>query len=251
MGVTDILRGEDHVSNTALQAQMFEALGAGLPRLAHEALIVGGEGVLSKRLGSLGVEGLRETGIESQALRALLARIGTSQAVDPAAQDDDLAASFDLAQFGRAPARFDEAELRRVNAAVVHALPYDAVAERLPEGMDETAWLAIRANLAHVGEAAEWWSVVKGPIALPDLAADDRAYLKQAAACAGEVAWDEDPWHALTAALKQATGRKGRGLFLPLRLALTGREHGPEMAALLPLIGRDEAVRRLMAAGGG
>ena len=251
MGVTDIVRGEDHVSNTALQAQMFEALGAGLPRLAHEALIVGGEGVLSKRLGSLGVEGLRETGIEPQALRALLARIGTSQAVDPAAQDDDLAAGFDLAQFGRAPARFDEAELRRVNAAVVHALPYDAVAERLPEGMDETAWLAIRANLAHVGEAAAWWSVLKEPIALPDLPADDRAYLRQAAACASEVGWHDDPWHALTAALKQATGRKGRGLFLPLRLALTGREHGPEMAAMLPLIGRDEAVRRLMAAGGG
>jgi glutamyl-tRNA synthetase len=249
MGVTDVLRGEDHVSNTAAQVQMFEALGHEAPRFAHKALLVGAEGKLSKRLGSLGIAHFREAGIEPQALVALLARIGTSDPVDPALGLEALAASFDLSRFGRAPARFDEAELERVNAAVVHALSFDAVADRLPEGMDEAAWEAVRPNLAHVGEAADWWQVVTGPVAQPDFDAETRAFLAAAAETAETIGWDEDPWPALTGALKQATGRKGKALFLPLRQALTGMDHGPDMKALLPLIGREAAVARLRAAG--
>ncbi len=247
MGVTDVLRGEDHVSNTAAQLQMFDALGAPRPRFAHEALLVGSEGKLSKRLGSLGVAELREAGIEPEAVVALLARLGTSDPIDPALDADALAASFDLARFGRAPAKFDEAELHRINAAVVHGLPHARVAHLLPEGMGETAWQAIRPNLSHIGEAADWWQVVTGPIAPPELSAEDRAFVAQAARLV-EQDWGETPWAALTAALKTATGRKGKALFLPLRLALTGREHGPDMAALLPLIGQEAAVARLDAA---
>ncbi|MGE3692142.1 MAG: glutamate--tRNA ligase [Novosphingobium sp.] len=248
MGVTDVLRGEDHVSNTASQLQMFEALGAPPPRFAHEALLVGVEGKLSKRLGSLGMAALREAGIEPEAIVALLARLGTSDPVDPALDADALAASFDLAHFGRAPARFDEAELHRVNAALVHRLPYARVAHLLPAGMGEAGWEAIRPNLAHIGEAAEWWQVVTGDIAAPDLPDEDRAYLAEAAAAAGSLDWTADPWHALTSVLKEKTGRKGKALFQPLRLALTGREHGPDMASLLPLIGRETASRRLLSA---
>ena len=247
MGVTDVLRGEDHVSNTATQLQMFAALGAPAPRFAHEALLTGSEGKLSKRLGSLGVEDLREAGIEPEALVALLARLGTSDPVDPALDIEALAASFDLARFGRAPARFDEGELQRVNAAIVHRLPFARVAHLLPQGMGEAAWDAIRPNLAHIGEAGEWWSVVTGPIAAPAADADIRAYLDLAATHAAAIDWAGDPWSALTAALKEATGRKGKDLFLPLRRALTGMDHGPDMKALLPLIGADEAVRRLSA----
>ena len=181
MGVTDVLRGEDHVSNTATQVQMFHALGAEPPRFAHEALLVGTEGKLSKRLGSLGVAELREAGIEPEALVALLARLGTSDPVDPALDADALAASFDLSHFGRAPARFDEVELHRVNAAIVHRLPYDRVAHLLPAGMDAAGWDAIRPNLAHIDEAAEWWQVVTGPITPPGFDAETRAYLVQAA----------------------------------------------------------------------
>ncbi|VWX54985.1 glutamate--tRNA ligase [Novosphingobium sp. 9U] len=244
MGVTDVLRGEDHVSNTASQVQMFEALGAPLPRFAHEALLTGAEGKLSKRLGSLGIAHFREIGIEPAALVALLARLGTSDSIDPALDVEALAASFDLSRFGRAPARFDEAELERVNAAVVHALPFEAVAARLPEGMDASAWEVVRPNLSHVHEAADWWQVVTGPIASPEVSDEDRAYLSQAAQ-ALEENWGEDPWHALTGALKASTGRKGKALFLPLRQALTGMDHGPDMGALLPLIGRDRALERL------
>lgn len=245
MGVTDVLRGEDHVSNTATQVQMFTALGASVPRFAHEALLTGAEGKLSKRLGSLGVSEMREQGIEPDALIALLARLGTSDPVDPALDADALAESFDLAHFGRAPARFDDAELARVNASVIHRLPFAHVAARLPEGMGEAAWDAIRPNLNTVAEAADWWQVVTGPIATPEFDAETRAFLDQAAAVATGLDWVGDPWGALTGALKDATGRKGKALFLPLRQALTGMDHGPDMKALLPLIGRDEAVRRL------
>jgi len=245
IGVTDVLRGEDHVSNTATQVQMFTALGAPVPRFAHEALLTGAEGKLSKRLGSLGVAEMREGGIEPEALIALLARLGTSDPVDPALDAEALAASFDLARFGRAPARFDDAELARVNAAVIHRLPFARVAERLPEGMGEAAWEAIRPNLNTVAEAAEWWRVVTGPILAPAFDAESRAFLDQAAGVAATLDWAVDPWSALTGALKDATGRKGKALFLPLRQALTGMDHGPDMKALLPLIGRDEAVRRL------
>ena len=246
MHITDVLRGEDHVSNTAAQVQMFHALGAAPPRFAHEALLTGTEGKLSKRLGSLGVAQLREAGIEPEALVALLARLGTSDPVDPALGADSLAASFNLAHFGRAPARFDEAELHRVNAGIVHRLPYDRVAHLLPQGMGAAAWDAIRPNVEHIGEAAEWWRVVTGPIAAPVLEAEDQAFLAEAAAVLDRTGAD---WPALTAALKETTGRKGKALFLPLRQALTGMDHGPDMAALLPLIGRDAAMERLRAAG--
>ncbi|MEW9855729.1 glutamate--tRNA ligase [Novosphingobium sp. M1R2S20] len=248
MGVTDVLRGEDHVSNTAAQVQMFEALGATAPRFAHEALLTGTEGKLSKRLGSIGVAQFRDAGIEPAALVALLARLGTSDPVDPSLDADALAASFDLSHFGRAPARFDEAELERVNAAVVHDLPYAAVSDRLPEGMDAAAWEAIRPNLSHVGEAADWWRVVTGPVPAPALSDEDRGYVAEAAQVLDESAWQESPWQMLTSELKARTGRKGKALFLPLRLALTGMDHGPDMAALLPLIGQAAAVERLRAA---
>jgi len=245
MGVTDVLRGEDHVSNTAVQIQMFTALGAAPPRFAHEALLVGSEGKLSKRLGSLSLDALREAGIEPAALVALLARLGTSQPVEPIADRQALVEGFDLGHFGRAPARFDEGELERLNAAILHQADFETVRDRLPSGMGADAWHAIRPNIARLREAADWWKVVQGPIETTSLSAEDRAFVAQAETL---LHWGADPWHELTATLKQETGRKGRALFLPLRLALTGRAHGPEMAVLLPLIGEAEARRRLAAA---
>ena len=178
---------------------------------------------------------------------ALLARLGTSLPVEPIADRAVLVESFDLGHFGRAPARFDEAELERLNAAIVHQMPFGEVADRLPEGMGEEAWLAIRPNLAHVGEAAEWWQVVTGPIDMPAFDETDRAYLGEAARL---LSWTGDPWPALTTALKEATGRRGRELFHPLRLALTGKDSGPDMKTLLPLIGEREARARLERAAG-
>ncbi|SEN81724.1 glutamyl-tRNA synthetase [Sphingomonas gellani] len=246
MGVTLVLRGEDHVSNTALQLQMFDAMGATPPSFAHEALLTGAEGKLSKRLGSVGVDTFREAGIEPEAVRALLARIGTSDPVEPIRDAGQLAETLNFARFGRAPARFEEAELTQLNARIVHQLPFDVVAARLPDGMDAAGWDAIRPNLSTVAEAADWWTVVEGPV-MADIAAEDREFLVAAATEAAAIDWAGDPWHALTGALKAATGRKGRALFLPLRRALTGRDHGPDMAQLLPLIGRERTIERLTA----
>ncbi len=244
MAITHVVRGEDHVSNTAIQLQMFAALGAPPPAFAHEALLTGSEGKLSKRLGSLGVDHFRDVGIEPQAIVALLARLGTSDPVEPQPDIAPLLASFDFARFGRAPARFDEVELAQLNARIVHQLDYAAVAPRLPAGMDDAGWLAIRPNLSTVAEAADWWQVVEGPIdSIPQVG--DADFLRSAAEIASRIDWAADPWHALTAALKDATGRKGKTLFLPLRRALTGRDHGPDMAALLPLIGQERALARL------
>jgi glutamyl-tRNA synthetase len=242
MGVTDVLRGEDHVSNTAVQIQMFTALCAEPPRFAHEALLVGSEGKLSKRLGSLGCDAMRERGIEPAALVALLARLGTSQPVEPITDRDELVETFDLAHFGRAPARFDDAELDRLNAGIVHQLEFAEVADRLPQGMDAAGWHAVRPNLERVSDAADWWRIVTGPVEPPEFDAETRAYLAQAAQA---LAWSDDPWGTLTAVLKQASGRKGKALFQPLRQALTGMDHGPAMAELLPLIGESEVRARL------
>ena len=244
LGVTHVVRGEDHVSNTALQLQMFDAMHAVRPAFAHTALLTGAEGKLSKRLGSLGVDHFRDEGIEPAALRSLLARLGTSQPVEPLVDAVPLIEGFDFAHFGRAPARFDEAELHGVNAKILHQLPFEAVADRLPARMHAAAWDAVRPNLARVGEAADWWRVIEGPVAA-EAAAEDRDYLAVAASAAAAIDWSGDPWHALTGALKEATGRKGKALFLPLRRALTGLDHGPDMAALLPLIGRARTVARL------
>lgn len=249
MGITDVVRGEDHVTNTAVQIQMFEALGVPLPRFAHMALLTGTEGKLSKRLGSLDLDALRAEGIEPIALCALLARIGTSDPVEPVTGLAPLVESFDFSRFGRAPARFDEAELAGLNQKILHLLTYEAVADRLPESIGAEAWETIRPNLATVSEAADWLPVLSGEITPPALSEDDRAFIAQAAGVLEDLPWDGEIWRALTGALKASSGRSGKALFLPLRLALTGHDHGPDMVRLLPLIGQDRALARLRAVG--
>ncbi|ATW03097.1 glutamate--tRNA ligase [Sphingorhabdus sp. YGSMI21] len=246
MGITHVVRGEDHVANTAVQIQMFEALGAKPPEFAHEALLVGTEGKLSKRLGSLGVSSFREKKIEPQSIVALLARIGTSDPVEPIADVEQLIATFDFARFGRAPARFDDEELAQLNQKIVHLLDYDDVKHRLPDAMDAEAWAVIRPNLHDMGDVDQWWQVVTGPIVQPEFSPEDREFLSIAHDRLEELEASSDLWKVLTGALKEVTARKGKALFMPLRQALTGLDHGPDMNALLPLIGREEALKRLL-----
>ena len=248
LGITHVVRGEDHVSNSASQIQMFEALGAGPPQFAHEALLVAAEGKLSKRLGSYGAEHVREEGVEPMALLSVLARIGTSQPVEPFAALDDLARTFDFAHFGRAPAHFDPHEVELVNARLLHTLDYQAVADRLPHDATEPDWRLLRSNLQRISDFAAWFEVLGGEIEPPELAHDERLLAKEAAAEAARVEWTDNPWRDLSEALKSSTGKKGRELFHPLRLALTGQDSGPEMAGLVQRMGRDRVVRRLEAA---
>ncbi len=257
LSVTHVIRGEDHVANTGAQIEVFEALGGNPPAFAHHNLLVGGEGeALSKRIGSLSVESLREAGYEPGSVAALAVLIGTSLAVEPIVDIDRLAGQFDLATISRGPARFDPRELAKLNARAVHALGFEEVGARLDAlgvGGGAAFWAAVSPNLETVQEAADWWRIVsqQAMSQIPDaeLCDDDRAYLAAAAEALPGEPWDDTTWGAWTAALKERTGRKGKALFMPLRLALTGRSRGPEMAALLPFIGRDRTVARLSARG--
>ncbi len=250
LGVTDVIRGEAHVTNTAVPIQIFEALAGAAPRFGHHNLLTdaAGEG-LSKRTGALSIASLREKGVEPLAIAALAVLIGSADAVRPVASLDELAQAVELRRLSRGAARFDEAELDALSARTLHAMPYAAVADRLSAvGISgpgaEAFWLAVRGNLSRFGEAAIWRQVVEGYVA-PVI--DDRAYLERAASRLPEDPWDGSTWETWTRELKALTGRKGRELYHPLRLALTGRESGPEMAALLPLIGRARALARLSA----
>jgi glutamyl-tRNA synthetase len=250
LNVTDVIRGEDHVTNTAVQIQIFEALGAAPPAFAHHNLLTdaSGEG-LSKRSGALSIASLRESGIEALAAAALAVLVGSAEAVRPVASLAELVASFDLKHISHGAARFDEAELRALSARTLHHLSFAAVRERLAAlGIDgpaaEPFWAAVRGNLSRLADARDWWAVVHEPIA-PCL--EEPAFLEQAIACLPPEPWNETTWGLWTSALKAASGRKGRALYHPLRLALTGREAGPEFAALLPLIGRVRALDRLSA----
>jgi glutamyl-tRNA synthetase len=250
LGITHVVRGEDHVTNTAVQIQLFQALGEAPPTFAHLPLLVDAEGKgLSKRLGSLSLAELREEGIEPMAVNSLLARLGSSDAIEPVDSLDALVADFDIGHVSRATPRFDPADLRRLNQKLVHAMPWAVAGPRLHalglSEADEAFWETVRGNLETVAEATVWYQVVHGPVTPAGDTAEDRHFLAAAADHLPEEPWDHGTWRQWTGVVKEATGRKGKALFLPLRLALTGRGHGPEMSHLLPLLGRARVLSRL------
>ncbi|MBB5690258.1 glutamate--tRNA ligase [Roseomonas alkaliterrae] len=251
MAVTHVIRGEDHVTNTGIQLDIFEALGGDAARLAfaHLPLLTDEEGgALSKRLGSISLRHLRKDGIEPAALAGYLAALGTS--ADPVAgMPRDLAPGYDLGRVSHATARFDTRHLLALNRRVLHEAPFAAVRDRLPEGADEAFWLAVRGNLDLLREARPWFDILRGSI-VPPVQEGEHDFLAAALAALPPEPWDGTTWSAWTGALKAATGRKGKALFLPLRLALTGEEQGPDLGTLLPLIGRERAAARLRLAAG-
>ena len=243
-GITHVIRGEDHVVNAAVQIEITKALGGVVPAYGHHSLLIGPDGAgLSKRLGSLSIGAMRENGLEAMAVVSHAALLGTSDSIHPCADYRELVEGFDLAKLSRAPARFDEAELKHLNAKLVHMLPWDAVKTRLGYG-SEAFWLAVRGNLEKLSDAKLWHEIIANKIP-PVVADEDRGFVSGAAASLPAEPWDSTTWKTWTDALKLASGRKGRQLFMPLRLALTGLDHGPELAALLPLLGRQKVMDRL------
>ncbi len=249
LGVTHVIRGEDHVTNTAVQIQLFQSLGSPrAPVFGHHNLLATatGEG-LSKRSGALSIGGLRDSGVESLAVAALAVLTGSSDSVHAVASLHDLMRQFDLSHVSRNAAKFDPAELTALSARTLHALPYESVRDRLAAHeiagfRAEAFWLTVRGNLNAFSDAADWWRVVEGEI---EPVIEDGGFAMTAAALMPDEPWDQKTWSVWTSAVKDKTGRKGRALFHPLRLALTGKEQGPELAALLPLIGRLKASARL------
>jgi glutamyl-tRNA synthetase len=245
MGVTHIVRGEDHVTNTGIQLDIWAALGGDVTRIAfaHLPLLTDeAGGPLSKRVGSVSLRQLRRDGVEPAALAGYLAALGTSR--DPvAAMPAALAAGYDIGTVSKSPARFDTRQMLALNRRHLQGLPFEAVRDRLPAGASEAFWLAIRDNLDLLSEARLWWEVTSGEIDAPPQP-EDAAYLAQALRLLPETL-DAEAWRGWTQALAAATGRKGKALYRPLRIALTGETEGPDMAALLPLIGRARAAARL------
>jgi len=245
-GVTHIIRGEDHITNTGVQIDLLRALGANSAtfQFAHLPLLVDSDGgKLSKRLEGLSLRSLRQDGMEPAAIIAYLARLGTSQSpeIKPIGE---LATSFEFSQVSRSSARFDMAQLLRLNRQALHHAAFTDVRDRLPAGATEAFWNAVRGNLDLLTEARHWWDVAAGDI-VPPVQDGESEFLATAIAHLPPEPWDAATFGAWTRAVKDAAGRSGRSLFQPLRLALTGEAHGPELAALLPLIGRERALHRL------
>lgn len=239
-GITHIVRGEDHVTNTASQVQMFEALGAPVPTFAHLPLLTGKEGKLSKRLGSLGVSELRADGIEAMAISSFLAKLGTSEAIEPFYDLDSLAATLDFAKIGRAQPKFDEEELRHFNTRLIHGMPYANIKDRYQ--VSETFWNTVKANLTVADDIHNWEQICNQKVT-PIM--EDEALTQAAADLLPPEPWDENTFNQWMNALKVQSSKKGRELFHPVRKALTAQDNGPELKLLLPLIGRDKAARRL------
>ncbi|MEI9901934.1 MAG: glutamate--tRNA ligase [Hyphomicrobium sp.] len=247
LAITHVIRGEDHVTNTGVQLQIFEALGKEPPAFGHHSLLIGADGhALSKRLGALSIESMRAAGIEPLAIASYTALIGTSDAIEAHHNLDGLARQFAFEKISTGPARFDLEELKALNARLLHATPYEQVGARLGDlgvGGGAGFWHTVRGNLGVLTDAVGWWRIVDGEI---EPIIEDAELTRQAAGVLPEEPWDDTTWDVWIAALKTASGRKGRALFHPLRLALTGREDGPELKALLPLLGRSKVEARLL-----
>lgn len=246
--ITHVVRGEDHVSNTASHIQMFRALGVEPPLFAHLPMISDPEGgKLSKRLGAMSARDFRyNEGLEPMAVVSLLARLGSADPIEPFAAIEPLIQSFDISKFSKGAPKFDMEEMVRLNAKIIHTMEFSDVRARLSDmglgDLDEAFWSSVRANLTRLPDIKEWWQVANGPV---EPIIEDENFIKQAASLLPPAPWNDQTWKMWTDAVKTETGRKGRDLFMPLRKALTGMEHGPELAVLLPLIGPEKVKNRL------
>ena len=245
LAISHVVRGEDHVTNSAVQVQIFEALGGAAPVFAHFSLLTSlAGGGLSKRRQALSIDELREDeGIEPMAILSLLARLGTSEAIEAEGRTAPLIEGFDFSKFARKPAKFNPRELDHLNAKLIHNMEFEAVSKRVKiDGLDETFWNAVRPNLTRFSELEGWWTIVHGPLE-PQI--EDAEFIAEALILLPDGEITEATWADWTSAIKSKTGRKGRDLFMPLRLALTGQAQGPEMQTLLPLIGAERVRARL------
>jgi glutamyl-tRNA synthetase len=242
MRITHVVRGQDHLTNSGMQIQMFEAMNAAVPQFAHLALLSTRNAELSKRLGSAGVEHYKSIGVEPLSLMAYLGRLGTSDNVEVVQNIAPLVDSFNWSHFNKANALFDEEELKLINTKILHHLPFDAVKAQLPEAVTAAHWATLGPNVVTLQDMPQLMTLVTGPV-VPVI--EDRGFVETARDVLGGLEWGDDIWKRWTEALKASTGRKGKELFMPLRLALTAQVHGPDMGMLLPLIGRAQALQRL------
>jgi glutamyl-tRNA synthetase len=242
--VSHVLRGEDHISNTAIQMQIFEAMGAKIPSFAHSSLIKTKDGKLSKREGTGAVQDLREQGVSAIALCSFLAKVGTSEPITLRNSLQELINDFDISKFSKAPTFYTIEDLMRLNTQQLHEADFASVKAKLPADVTENFWLAVRGNIKSFEDASDWWNVCNKPVT-PIIDAADKEFLNIAASVLPQGVFDATTWGAWTNIVKEKTGRKGKDLFMPIRKALTAQEHGPELKDLLPLIGYEKSAKRL------
>ncbi|MCP4207041.1 MAG: glutamate--tRNA ligase [Shimia sp.] len=240
-GITDVVRGSDHVTNTATQIQIIQALGGAVPNFAHHSLLTGPQGeALSKRLGTLALRDLRAAGVQPMALLSLMARLGSSDPMELRANLEEIADGFDITKFGAAPTKFDVEDLYPLTAKVLQETPLAEVADAVaavgvPADKAERFWTVTRDNITTLNDLGKWWDLYTNG-AEPEIDEEDKDFIAEAMKLLPEGPFDDDTWSTWTSAVKEATGRKGRGLFMPLRKALTGQKNGPDMASLMPLL---------------
>lgn len=250
MGVTHIIRGEDHVTNTAVQIQIFEAMGATPPSFSHLALLKTKDAEISKRTGGFDIHSLHhDDDMEAMTITSFLARLGTSLPAEPRLTLDELVRDFDINHFGKSPTNYDPTELERLNARLLAITPFADVKERLKTAglgtIDESFWEIVKHNITRLREVKEWWHICKENLNPTLESAEDKAFAQAASHLLPEGEWNENTWSEWIEQVKNASGRKGKALFMPIRQALTAMEHGPELKQLLPLIGREKAIKRL------
>ena len=251
MGITHILRGEDHVSNTATQIQLFRILGSKIPNFGHHSLMVQKDGSrMSKRIGSMSLKDIRDRGIEAMTLINYCARIGTSDAIEAFQSIDELVGDYSLTKISRSPARFSFDEIMNLNKKIIQNISFQTLATRLSElGIDgnyaEMFWDTVKTNINTVNEAQKWWSIIKNDKININVGELNRDFLKVAQEALPNIPWDNKTWSIWTEEISQKTGLKGRELFLPLRIALTGENSGPELASFILLLGRELVLDRL------
>ena len=247
--ITHIIRGEDHVGNTAIQIQMFEALNKIPPVFGHLSLIINKDEKISKRIGGFEIATLRkQIGLEAMAIASFFSLLGSSSQILPYKNMDELATQFEISNFSKSPTMYQPEDLVRLNHKLLISVDFDEVKERLKEidaaYIDENFWLSVRPNLQKLRDVKDWWDICHQTPNVENLNLD-KEYLKQAAELLPQGEITKDSWHIWTKEITNITSRKGKELFLPLRLALTGRESGPEIAGILPLIDREEIIKRL------
>lgn len=244
-GVTHVIRGEDHISNTAVQIQIFEALGGAVPKFAHNALIKTKDGNLSKRDGSGAVSELKELGIQPMAVNSFLAKIGTSDPVELRASLEQLIEEFSIAKFGKSPTIYSFNDIARLNTQALHESSFDDIKSKLPEEITEDFWNNVKANIESIDDVSTWWRICHEKLTPEFESSEDKNFVAETAKVFPDGDITEETWNIWLTAIKLGTDRKGKQLFMPIRQALTGMSHGPELKNLLPLIGRDEVLRRL------
>ena len=244
-GVTHVIRGEDHISNTAIQIQIFEALGGNIPKFAHNALIKTKDGNLSKRDGGGAVSEMKEIGISPMAINSFLAKIGTSDPVELRENLEQLVSEFNIAKFGKSPTQYSFDDITRLNTKALHDSNFEDIKDKCPEEMTEEFWEAIKQNVESIDDVSTWWNICHSDIDAKFESEEDKSFASETAKVFPDGEITEDTWNIWLTAIKLGTDRKGKKLFMPLRIALTGMNHGPEIKNLLPLIGREEILKRL------